>query len=147
MLTCSLVTRCWSFKILCCLYFFDFMNLVVAWLSEALVPICQTTRHHIPENSNLWLIVWSYFIMQLKWRKNKNMSGNYALGWPVSGHVVPRKKNGTLISETYVSCFTVFPTSFEKRNSFKLHISIIFRMLSERGMQNFHHNNFWIVEC
>jgi hypothetical protein len=28
-----------------------------------------------------------------------------------------------------------------------LHISIIFRMLSERRMQNFHHNTYWIVEC
>jgi len=145
--TRSLVSRCWSFRVLCCLYFLDFLKLEVAWLSEALIPIYQTTIHHIPENSNLQLRVWSYFIMKLNWRRNKNMSGNHVVGWPVSGHVVPRNRNRTLISEIYVRCFAVFPTSFEKRKSFKLHISIIFRMLSEKGMQNFHHNNFWIVEC
>lgn len=146
MLTRSLVSRCWSFRVLCCLYFLDFLKLEVTWLSEALVPICRT-RHRIQENSNLQLRVWLYFIMKLNWRRNNNMSGNRAIGWPVSGHVVPRNRNRTLISEIYFSCFALFPTSFEKRKSFKLHISIIFRMLSERGMQNFHHNNFWTVEC
>jgi hypothetical protein len=146
-MTCSLVSRCWSFRVLCCLYFLNFLKLEVVWLSEALVTICQTTRHHIPENSNLQLRVWSYFIMKLNCRRNKNMSGNHEVEWPVSGHVVPRNWNRTLISGIYVSCFAVFPTFFGERKSFKVHIKIIFRILSERGMQNFYHNNFWILEC